>query len=914
MVCWGTVNSKVDRAGLAASDDVPSIALLTTARSSAVGSAPRSLGQGILRSRLIDAISTPGIARVTLITAPAGFGKSTLAAQWARDTDRAVVWISLHSESNTPGRFLDDLLLALEHSATAPFAAPTSGESTLNSVLSCLETASDTQPMTIVLDDYHLIENRDVHRVVNALIHELTANVSVMILSRTLPPLVLGRLRVEGQVREITEVDLRFDRRDVATLVAMETDRELSLGQIARLTQRTDGWIAGIRLALFAVAQVDDEQIDTMLDAFSAHQWLDDYIVEEVLAGLPDELRQFVLRTASLRVLEPELCDAVLGIDNSAEMIDELARRLIFVRRDTRTGLGVAYHALFSECVEHIAKRFIPVDVLNAQHVQAADWLEHRGRPEAALDHAIHSQNWAAALRILRSICEPLWERDLHHSLLHWMEQLPVEQLRLDHELLYWYIQKLFSVGRIRDALVEFEIAEVLWRHSADPVAPGYLLSCRTFIAALEGNPEAGLQNTYRALHFFPAQQRASRMRLWSHVCDREFLRGNDELATKAFHLAEYSRQYLPQEQRWWTLITEMTRVNQYAMRGNLPAAERLYRASLNSTPPQFRDAAGRSHFRMAAIYLEWNDLERAQEEVNRFRDYPERFPWQIWYIEAWLIAARVELASGQFEQAAQTLKRLFEMLDERGETHTATRARAVQAMLWLAQGESLLAGAWADSLPVESIPWPTVFGEPDPVVPLIQVRVAQGAFDNALSVVAARISAGVASKQHAALVPLYVLQAGILNELGWRDEAIESLRAALKFGMSGRFRRSFFSRAIDLVPFYLDVKLSLAPDERAYLEGLIADRFPPTGAVEINAAVATGVPDAPAPKNDVLSPREREILVLIKDGLSSRDIADQLFIGESTIKKHLTRIFFKLNVANRTAAVVRAQALDLLP
>jgi LuxR family maltose regulon positive regulatory protein len=857
---------------------------------------------------LVDAIGLPNIAPVTLITAPAGFGKSTLAMQWAHETDRSAIWVSLHSESNTPDRFLNDLRRALDMDTGSTLANGAANEPSLGAILVRLQELGDSWATTIVFDDFHLIENRDVHRMMNALIHELPAGVSVMILSRTLPPLALGRARMEGQVREITEVDLRFNQRDVAALVRTESNRTLTSAQVDRLTERTDGWIAGIRLALFTMLQSQDEHLDTTIDSLSAHQWLDDYIVQEVLEALPEELRNFVLRTASLSVLEPKLCDAVLGINRSAALIDELARRLVFIRRDTRSGMGVAYHALFAECVSRIAERTLSVGDVIAQHLRAAVWLERHGRFEEAFDHALSCEDWVLARRIVRAICEPLWERDLHHSLLHWMEKLPLEQIQPDHELLYWYIQKLFSVGQVREAIAHLEIAEPLWQASGKAEELGFAMGCHAFKAAFEGESETSLQYSYRALHHFPAHQHASRMRSWANVCGGEFSRGNDAVATEAHRQAEYCRRFLPAEQRWWTLLVEVVRINQYAMRGNLPAAERLYRAAAERLPLVFREVAGKYHFRLAAIYLEWNELDRAQAKIDRFLQDPERFPWQIWYPEAWLVAARVALAAGQMETAQQTLDRLFAMAEAHGESHTAGRARAVQAQLWMERGELHLAGAWGDSVRVDQFELAVTFGEADPYAVLIQLRIAQQRFDEALLLATTRISEAVALKRHAELVSLYIWQVVALRALGRAEEAIGALRSALELGMPRRFNSSFFPSGIDMTDFYHEARLLLSPAEAAYLERLLEGRALLTAPKErIEAAPRDAAPSG------LLSPREREILGLVRDGLSSREIADRLFVGESTIKKHLTRAFLKLKVENRTSAVIRAQELGLL-
>jgi LuxR family transcriptional regulator, maltose regulon positive regulatory protein len=234
------------------------------------------------RPRLLRLIDRPTLAPVTLITAPAGFGKSTLAAQWARHRGRPVAWVSLRPGSNSLSLLLADLAGAVAAAVLdrggevlAPDAAEDAGGA-FNALAAALDDlAGAGHELALVFDDYHHVENQDVHRAVEALLARLPAGVSVVVLSRTIPPLALGRLRVQGLVREITEADLRFTRAEAEELIAAEANGRLTPSQAARLAERTDGWIAGLRLALLAVERLDAAQVDPFIDAFAEHQWLD---------------------------------------------------------------------------------------------------------------------------------------------------------------------------------------------------------------------------------------------------------------------------------------------------------------------------------------------------------------------------------------------------------------------------------------------------------------------------------------------------------------------------------------------------------------------------------------------------------------------------------------------------------------
>jgi ATP/maltotriose-dependent transcriptional regulator MalT len=415
------------------------------------------------------------------------------------------------------------------------------------------------------------------------------------------------------------------------------------------------------------------------------------------------------------------------------------------------------------------------------------------------------------------------------------------------------------------------------------------------------------LELLYRRLPGVPPDRFVDLLHVWSAICEWEFLRGNDEVAEAAYRNAVEARAHLPAVQRWWTVHTQMVRSNHYAIRGDLETAERLYRHELTTISAEHRDAQARYRHRLAAIALEWGDLERARAEAERIVPDLENFPWQFWYPEAWLAVAQVARATGEDAAAHQTLSRVLGFANEVGETHIANRARALQASWWVEEGEVRLARAWAESVHAAGPAWVHVFGESSVPETVIRLRIAEGALSAALELVQHATRAGTEQKRWAELVRLFSWEVAVQLGLGNEPAARSALCSALKLGMPGRFARSFFPPGTQLEPFYRASLATLDVPEAVYLERLLADRLAaPEGA-------ALPAPPAEPERSGLLSPREREVLALIREGRTTPEIADRLFISESTVKKHLTRCFLKLDVANRTAAVIRAQELGLL-
>lgn len=311
------------------------------------------------RQRLLDNINEPSVAPITLITAPAGYGKSTLARQWAETFPGPVAYITLRSESNTVSHINGQVMRAFRDAAP-DIDFPIGSEPPLSDILDYGRMIlGKTGKIGIIFDDYHAIENQDVHDSLNSVLHDLSAGVSVVIVSRTMPPFSLGRMYLYGQVRHLTDVDLSFTPDEIARI---STSALLSDEEVRKLAERTEGWIAGIRLGLMSIALEEGapgERLRQFLATLPQHQWLDEYIVGEVLDRLPEDLRQFVLQTSILEFLTPELCNDMLEVNNSAMLLQELEQNIVFVGHDGMTNNPLTYHRLFAECVDRISRRFI---------------------------------------------------------------------------------------------------------------------------------------------------------------------------------------------------------------------------------------------------------------------------------------------------------------------------------------------------------------------------------------------------------------------------------------------------------------------------------------------------------------------------------------------------------------------------
>ena len=868
--------------------------------------------RSLRRQRLLDQIDYPYLAPITLITAPAGYGKSTLAKQWAENQHRGVGLVMLFEDSNTPERILSQVYAAARNaSPDIEVEAPDTGDLSMDDLVNLLKSISRAgREITIIIDDYHLINNKDVHDAINGQLGHLPKGIHAIILSRTIPPLSFGRLRAYGQLRHLTEADLRFTPEEVKNLVAdIAADIPLSTRQTTDLTSRTDGWIAGIRLTLASLKIPENQRrsFDDVIESLSAQRWLDDYIVDEVLDTLPPDLRDFVIDTSILTSLDPDMCDTVLDITTSRQFLRDLSRRIVFVSHPGASESPLVYHQLFAECVERISYGERSPAEIRTRHLRAAHWYEHHDRLESALDHAINAEAWILAKQWATQVCQTLVNSDLMHSALFWLRKLPVSQRRDNTRLAYWYVKTLQHTGQLREAAKELEVLRPAWEQSTDPRLHGYLASADALFAIFEGDNDSALFHLYQMVHFLPMEEINERFYAWSVLHQFEFLRGHDEVAEHAFRQAAHCHTFLPQGPGWWLHQVEMDRANHRALRADLVTAEELYRLLVQKLPAGSKGFEAKIRFRLAAIYLEWNDLDRALEEANLTREGLDRYPLYAWHPEALLVIGQVYLACGDITQARACLKQVEVLYQEHGGESTMSRVRALTASYWLAEGKIGMAREWAERWPENDHLRVRIYGEGDTHIPLIQLLLAEGTPQKASEIARRCIAAANQINHLTSLVQFHTWEAVARNAMGDEAAAMESLRIAIHYGARGNFIRTLDPPGHNLRPLLRNLQPTLSSEEANYVQRVLAMR------AGTSARVARANEGSGPNTINPLTGREQDVLLLLRDGLTNQDIATRLFITERTVKKHVGNILTKLDATNRTLAVYHARKLGIL-
>jgi LuxR family transcriptional regulator, maltose regulon positive regulatory protein len=875
-----------------------------------------------------------------LVCAPAGFGKTALLADWARRGQRPVAWLSLDEADNDPVRFWRHACAALDRvrpgdgdrvAALLQGLPPTSFEAVVTSLVN--ELAGVTEEVVLVVDDYHLIQASPVHQSLGFLLEHLPACLRLVLASRADPPLPLARLRARGQLAELRERDLRFTPQEAAELLRTAVGPGLPAAAVAVLEDRTEGWVAGLQLAALSLrGRVD---IAAFVAGFSgSHRYVLDYLAEEVLDRQPEPLRGFLLQTSVLERLCGPLCDAVTGRTDSQQLLERVERANLFLVPLDEVRCWWRYHHLFADLLRARLQREQP-ERLPGLHQAAAAWCQQHGLVDEAVRHALGAGDAVWAARLVERYFDARYGAGEDATLRRWLQALPEELVRSRPRLCLAQAYGALLSGRLE--AVEPLVADAeraLADQSDQPQEPyepsvGRAASvlanlptaiplARAMLARMRGDAERTTEFAQQALTQLTDADRTLRSFAEYSLAVADWLRGRVVEAEQALSglVAEQraaGARYVAQ------LYHDLGQV-QHA-RGRLGAALGTYRQLLEvaAAPGQpALPAAAIAQVGMAEIYYERGELNAALDHATQGVEVSRQLGWARPLVAGLAILAWIRHAQGDRAGALAAMR-------EAGRVERPAAAMvgllnpvlAVRARLALAHGEVADAAGGFQQRGLGVDDEPSYPREREYLV-LVRVLLAEQAPERALGLLQRLHAQAAAQGRTGSVIEARALQALALSAGGDQAAGLAALAEALTLGAPDGYRRVFVDEG---------------PPMAALLHKLLADRrqqrLGAAGAVPredlarlVDAFEQAGLPVRPPARRggvvvaglvEPLSARELEVLRLLAAGTPNRAIAEQLVVTQETVKKHLSRIFDKLGVANRTQAVARARELGLL-
>ena len=504
----------------------------------------------VSRPHLCERLNAGASQKLTLISAPAGFGKTTLLSEWSDQSGLPVAWLSLDAGDNDPARFLSYCVAALQivHADLGAAALALLGarqRSPIESVLTILinDIATVAQPFALVLDDYHVIENRAIDDALAFLLEHLPSppGLHLIIASRSDPSLPLTRLRARGQLTELRQDDLRFAPDEAAQFFSQVMRLNLSADAVAALSSRTEGWIAGLQLAAVSMQGQDARRIADFIQAFAgSDRYVLDYLVEEVLQRQPDDIQSFLLRTSLLERMSASLCDAVRKDENappvtfhpSSAILEQLERNNLFIIPLDHERQWYRYHHLFADLLRKRLQQTHP-DLVPILHRRASQWHEHNGQMTASIEHALSALDFERAADLIERAVDATLMRSEVITLLNWIEALPDGVVRARPHLCAAHAGVILLGGRPLD-MVESRLHDAM-RGDTDGRVSGDVAAYRALIASLKGDAQLGLDLSRQALERLPADRLFLRSMCASNLGIAYVLRGDIDAAERAF-------------------------------------------------------------------------------------------------------------------------------------------------------------------------------------------------------------------------------------------------------------------------------------------------------------------------------------------------------------------------------------------
>lgn len=864
---------------------------------------PQPPPEVVVRPRLIQQLDKGLHRKLTLVSAPAGFGKTTLISAWIANLNHSAAWLSLDEGDNDPVRFITYLIAALqtieENFADGILGAlqspqPPPIESLLPDFVNQLHQIP--QEYILVLDDYHVIDVAPVDTILSALVDHMPPQMHLVITTREDPPLPLARLRARGKLTEIRAADLRFSADEAAEFLNQVMGLNLSAEDVAALETRTEGWIVGLQLA--AISMQGEDDASGFIESFTgSHHFVLDYLLEEVLNHQPQSIQDFLLKTSILDRLCGSLCDALIAdSENSGQdMLETVRNANLFLIPLDNERRWYRYHHLFADLLRRRLQQLDETTTTIPElHSRTSQWYEENGLEIEAFQHAAAAGDIERAALLIEGNGSPLYYRGAATIVTNWLDTLPNEVMDSKPSLWVTFALALTTSFRNDDVRSKLQAAEAALRdvplddENRDLI--GQIAAMWAAIAAPQYDVETTITQSKRALEYLhpdnlPVRTMVSWLLGYGHylqgdrVASKKIIIDTIELGRKSgnviFALAAATNLGILQENE-----------------NRLDLAEKTFRDILQMAGDPLSPGNCEAYLGLARSSYEWNDLAAAEEHVQTAAMLAD----QIHNIDTPAACghfyARLRMAQGDLDAADEFLAEAEQFAQQRGYERRMLDIAETKVRLLIERGDVVAAGRIAENH--------------DLLMSQARVHLAQDDLTSALQILNEyeqdMLEKGWLDEQ----LKVKVLQAIVLDVYGEEDVAIEALHTALEWAKPSGYCRLFVDEGEVMAELLAKAAgRGIMPD---YTRKLLA-------AFELEAQ-HDSVPAyhlGEQPLIEPLSDRELEILQLVADGLSNREISERLYLALSTVKGHNRNIYDKLQVQRRTEAVARARELGLL-
>jgi len=888
-------------------------------------------------------------SKLTLVSAPAGYGKTTLLTEWIHQgrTDATpalpVAWLSLDEADNDPTRFLSYLIRAARSIVShvgedlldllrspEPPRVETVLTSLINELSAVPQECGRCCILGLVLDDYHHIENQDVHNAVAFLLDHLPpppSGIHLVISTRKDPLLPLPRWRAGARMLDVRESDLRFTAEEAAAFLTQAMGLALSSDDVATLGARTEGWIAGLQLAALSLKGLDATSAASFVSAFSGDdRHIVDYLVDEVLDQRPRGTKDFLLRTSILERLSGPLCDAVrfsgaiAGEDGGQQVLEMLEQANLFVVPLDNRRQWYRYHHMFADLLRHRLRATVGSAGVTALHLRASEWYEHNGYEEDAVHHAFAANDLGRAADLIEQNARDTFARSELKTLMNWVDALPEDLVQSRPWLCVFYAWALrLTGGSADDVKARVQVAEMALRDTRNRLPKDEMHALEGHIAGIRAYQSLYLEDIPRALTL-------SREAL-DRLTEATFARGltamalgwasrfSGDLAGASQAFGEAATASLASGNTYAAVASTCRLAYTQMLAGQLGQAIKTCGEALQmatGTEGRHLPAAGYALVYLGLVHLELNHLEEAARHLAEGIALCKQVGYLFDQVVGYATLARVLHARGDWDGT----RRAFQSAEQssqkmKGYVFARRWVEDCQIRLWAAQGKIREIAHWIQE---------TDLGEHDQLnfgrelehIILARALVTVGRdqtegpyLDGALDLLDRLLEMAESRGWLGKAIEILVLQALANQGRGDAVAAFSKLQRALAIAEPQGYVRTFVDEGPPMARLLVEAGArGIAPD---YVQRLLA-------------AFGNGTKDGSAgsaPHSssliETLSKRELEVLQLVAEGLSNRDIAERLFLATSTVKVHTRNIYSKLNVHNRTQAVTRAQELGLL-